>query len=674
MNENSGQITDFAFNKGGTVYRYSLNQIPAVISPDGQSFEVTADFKADVTCPAPFFVTCGVEVMDPDGNIYSPPHDRAGISPGETLHNFGAFQFPNINTSGVWTSRIWFYDDDGTLLALWGPSALFTAEGNGGSPSGEIMIAWVNKSPEGNYMFMPAVVSADGNTFEIVVRYVNRSTITYTAGCEVVVKDPDGIMRASPPVDYTGMSPNEVLDTQYNICAVDKAGDWTVVIRFITNTGVELDRLDAVCLSAPGLTGVITGKWIDKAPEGRQNMPADINMDGNNFEVGFSWENTCITSYDVMLSIVIRKPDGDVVKSIDSSYYGMGAGQSRENNWDNMVIDMVGSWTVSVELITRDGLVLDSFQGVCMVVAGYAGSITSRWFNQGSHIQEPFSTHIDVDGQNFEVGVKYKNIGGVEIPNSGVRVEVWDPDGLAQPTPAVDYTGISPGEELTKEYQFGAVDKAGEWITKLSFITEIGDIIDEWEGILFNANPPTEITDLEITTYYKKATTPAAMAVELIEGDILVVGVSFKYTVASQTTIQLFTVLLIEPGEDYPLQHVVQLPAGTDQIYTGEFEMPITSAVGLTNDTYHVRVRITSDGQAQADNAVIISGMPSGVGDIFGSIGSLILMMIVMMMMQMMQGFMEDPVGSVGRGAEYIAEKTAPIIQVFTGKGEPESE
>jgi hypothetical protein len=124
----SGEITDFYFKKGSTYYRKSLGQIPATVVADGQSFEIGVDFQAAATCPGSFFVSCKVVVTDPQGNVYSPTPDRAGISPGELLTNWGPFQLPQITISGNWTLLIQFILDDGTVVATWGPSTLFTTE------------------------------------------------------------------------------------------------------------------------------------------------------------------------------------------------------------------------------------------------------------------------------------------------------------------------------------------------------------------------------------------------------------------------------------------------------------------------------------------------------------------------------------------------------------------
>jgi hypothetical protein len=48
------------------------------------------------------------------------------------------------------------------------------------------------------------------------------------------------------------MSTNEELSTEYNICRVDKAGTWTVTIRFLTSDYVEMDRFEGTLFYAQG--------------------------------------------------------------------------------------------------------------------------------------------------------------------------------------------------------------------------------------------------------------------------------------------------------------------------------------------------------------------------------------------------------------------------------------
>jgi len=114
--------------------------------------------------------------------------------------------------------------------------------------SGIIVDKWVNKAPEGSRLPIPAAVAADGNTFEIGIRGRNTSNQTFIAGMEVTVVDPDGIRRAAPAIDWTGMAPGEELDWEYNISRVDKQGTWILLIRFRTQE-VVLNSFEGGCLT-----------------------------------------------------------------------------------------------------------------------------------------------------------------------------------------------------------------------------------------------------------------------------------------------------------------------------------------------------------------------------------------------------------------------------------------
>lgn len=97
---------------------------------------------------------------------------------------------------------------------------------------GSIVDKWVNWGTE-TRMPIPAAVVADNRTFEIGLRGRNDSDIAIAGGMEVTVTDPDGLVRATPPIDWAGMSPGQELNWEYNITRVDKPGTWTALIRFL---------------------------------------------------------------------------------------------------------------------------------------------------------------------------------------------------------------------------------------------------------------------------------------------------------------------------------------------------------------------------------------------------------------------------------------------------------
>ena len=106
--------------------------------------------------------------------------------------------------------------------------------------AGTITDKWINKAPEGSKIPIPAQVVADGNTFGVGVKYKNLSGRTVTVGPKVEVRDPDdpqhvGDPRVSPAIDWAEMSHGEELSTEYNICPVDKPGNWLIRIDLLMN-------------------------------------------------------------------------------------------------------------------------------------------------------------------------------------------------------------------------------------------------------------------------------------------------------------------------------------------------------------------------------------------------------------------------------------------------------
>jgi hypothetical protein len=164
------------------------------------------------------------------------PTPSMNISPGGDGYFYGSFLMPN-KSGTVWV-RSWWYGADGQWHGddeETGSVTLLVKE-----YSGTITDKWINKAPEGNRIPIPAQVVADGNTFEVGVKYKNLSGKTVTVGPRVEVWDPDdpqhaGAPRVSPAVDWTGMSHGEELSTEYNICRVDKPGNWLIRIDLLMN-------------------------------------------------------------------------------------------------------------------------------------------------------------------------------------------------------------------------------------------------------------------------------------------------------------------------------------------------------------------------------------------------------------------------------------------------------
>lgn len=564
-------------------------------------------------------------------------------------------------------------DSDKTVEAHFEPVA---------TEEGEIIAVRIAKAPEGT-LAIPATVKADGNAFEVVVDFENTSSEGYVIGCKPVVTDPLGNAHEGvPKVDRTyvaaGVTAKNLGPFQFPV--VNISGEWKITVVCALDDGTVIASLGpVVCLSTPALTGEITKKLVNCGSVVNEPMPADIPSLGERFEFRIYFKNTCETSYDARIAQVTRFPgdDGEVAKSESGAYHKLPPGVEKIQDFDIVPVDRAGEWTTIIWLLTRAGEELAKFEGVCIVAAGPTGKITAGWFDQGSHVGKPFGSKIEADGQPFEVGVQFQSTTKWAI-EPGVKAEVWDPDGLKQPTPPIDYPafGMDYLDEVTAKYQFGAVDKAGEWTIRLTLQTREGDILDEWpgngeKGVLFTAIPVAEFSDLRIVSYSKKAAAEALVQPQQVTvqpDDALVVDVSFKYTSPAPITIDLVTVLYIPPGIDYSVPHSITLEQGVDKTWTGSVEIPITDTAGLRDYTYHLLASLPAYGLSdQVDNAVTCIGMPAGV---FTNIGELIGPLILIMVMSLMMSIMTGPEGIIPAVKAKPGEIVRPIIQVFTGKSE----
>lgn len=472
---------------------------------------------------------------------------------------------------------------------------------------------------------------------------------------------------------WLSVSPNAGIQQDIGPITLDLEGQYTIKVELLMNqSGYSLVDIyhGPLCTCIPAeqqnYTGEILDVWVNKGSQNHIAVPASVEADGQGFEFGVTWKNTCDHNYDVKYEYVIRRPDLTTALSYSSPFYGMVPDQERSDEKNVDTVDLAGEWTYTLKLILRDGTILDERSGVCLDAVGPSGAITSMWFNQGSHTRAPFGSIIPADGQNFEVGLTFTNRYHQTVI-CGVKVEVWDPDGIKQPTPIVDYTGVAPDEDLPVEYQFGAVDKAGEWLIKLTLLSrDEQTVMAEWpltgNGVLFDVQPVAELTDLVILSYAKNVFAEAtALSLGVSPGDTLTVSLSFMYTVPSSAKIRLNGSLWIPPGVDYTVPFEIDLSGGTDQMWEGDIEIPITDEVGLKNDTYHLLVSLPGHGlSAQVDNAIVCTGMTGGflggIGEIGGLIGMMITMMIVMMMMQMMGGFIGGGIGGPAKVGEKAGE------------------
>ncbi len=229
----------------------------------------------------------------------------------------------------------------------------------GGVAQGSITSVCISKSPEGSRIPLPTAVTADSNTFEVYVTAKNTSTVTYTAGIEIKVYDPDNILRKSLGVNYAGMSPNEELGWgNYNVCPVDKAGAWRIIVRFLTNDGIVLAETQAV-MTATAVSaqykGSITSKWINKSPEGnRIELPTTVTADSNSFEIGVQAKNTSTVVFTAGIEIKVYDPDSVLRFSPAVNYAGMSPGEELLWGTYNVCpVDKAGTWIIKIRFLER---------------------------------------------------------------------------------------------------------------------------------------------------------------------------------------------------------------------------------------------------------------------------------------------------------------------------------
>jgi len=589
---------------------------------------------------------------------------------GTTRSFYQSFIMPNSNaTIHVWS---WFYTADGNWVQDDWVSAVVKVAGD--VADGIIVSKWVNKSPEGFKLPMPASVNADGRTFEVGIQYKNISDSSYIAGVEVIVKDPQGITRAAPAIDWAGMSPNETLTVEYNICRVDKQGTWTVILNLKTQDGTILDSYTGTCIVASAFTGLIVAKWVNKAPEGfNLSIPAAVSADSRTFEVGAQYKNTSSSTYIAGVEVVVRHPQGVMRSSPAIDWAGISPGETLSVEYNICSVDKQGTWTITMSLKTQDGTVLDSYAGACITASGLLGIIEAKWVNKSPEgFTLPMPANVSADDNTFEIGVRYKNTSTLRLI-AGAEVVVKDPQGIIRAAPVVDYTGMSPEESLSTEYNICRVDKHGDWTVVITFRTREGSVLDTYSGICIHVAPLPVISNLLITGY--RAINPASQLlasgqVAVSPGSTLEVDVSFDYTVPAASSTELWTSLYIAPGRDYTIKQSVSLPAGTNQQWTGTIQVPITDEVGLRNYTYDILVEIPVEGlQAFEYSAVVITGMTATtIGGIAETIGLLITVMIVTMMMNMMGPMLEDP-EFLGKAAGKAKEVGGKVIQIVLPKG-----
>jgi len=236
--------------------------------------------------------------------------------------------------------------------------------------SGSIISKWVNKAPEGSKLSMPAMVAADGNTFEIGVQWRNTGTVNYDARIELVTRYPDGSIAKSEVSTYYGMTAGESHSKEFNVVAVvvGKEGPWTTTIKLVARSGEVLDTWSGTCLQVgTAISGEIVTVWLNKAPEGsRLGIPAAVAADGNSFEVGAQYKNTSGRSMYGGAEVKVWDPDGLLRASPPVDWAYMSAGKVLSVEYNIVAVDKAGIWTITIRFLgylsdREDATELDRF-------------------------------------------------------------------------------------------------------------------------------------------------------------------------------------------------------------------------------------------------------------------------------------------------------------------------
>lgn len=552
---------------------------------------------------------------------------------------------------------------------------------------------------------IPAQATVGLADFELTVKFransANSGRATFT--CRAVVTDPDGYqLTPVPSSDPADLSPGELGSAfgTFQFPVVNKSGLWSLYIVFTLGDGTVVATWGPLPLfNVSGRTGDVTAVWINKESEGNGiAVPTTVIANSETWEIGCTIKNTCTEPYDVKIEYHITDPTSTVHSFIHSDQplspasYHLQPGESlpvtrNVKPTTPVPVNKTGDWLYTINLLTYPvGEQLKTVSGKAFTATGVQGAITSMWYNKGSVDEAGFGTDVDADGQSFEVGFKAK-ITSTDTVRAGVQVEIWDPTGIKRTVPPIDYTGMAPGVEYPVTQPIGTsnwrVDKTGDWTIKLKLLKENdGTVIAEWpatgNGLLFKAAPEAAFSDLTITGYRKKTTGASAASVDVTEGDILEVDISFNYDSPEAFIKQITVGLSIAPGFDYPLSFNVDLDEGTELAAETTVDIPINASAGLRNDTYDIRAEL-DDLEATAAGAVVVTGMPEST---LAGIGEMVLLMVMMMIMSMMMeamGGLGEPAGypkpvtrAVVRGAKAIGSGVKRVTRYFGERGEEE--
>ncbi len=435
-----------------------------------------------------------------------------------------------------------------------------------------------------------------------------------------------------------------------------------------------------VMSGVPSVTGQITDKWVNKGADVRLSFPAAVDPDGQTFEIAVKWKNTSTSSYDARIEIVVHDPTGAVVKDIESPYYGMSPGATRENAWNIVAVNRAGDWNTTIRLVTSGGLELNKFEGVCLIAAGAsrAAIITSKSLFVDTGLFAGYETPIPAQevptGSAVRLYIAVENTSSVTY-ELGFRYTITDPAG-APHTEDVAWKNLNPGGTHTF-----AQPTVGGWTVALSgtfnvlieIIDREGIVYAEYDGELFSTvgivgGEPQFINDVQLLFSDVSGTlTPPTTGITVNQRfQIMAKGLN-PGPGSSQMALKW---VVLKPdmstvnGIDYE-------SFWTNQGNSQGFIVPDLGSITVDQEGQWSMVLELLRGEDEVlidtweGNIFTAGPAPPGGGGIFDTIGGIfdiIPLMVMMMMMSMMMNMMSDPRGL--RTA--VVEKATPFVQIFT--------
>ena len=239
-----------------------------------------------------------------------------------------------------------------------------------------------------------------------------------------------------------------------------------------------------------------------------QAFPLDDIPVDTRVRVRITGRNDMDTNQKMGIYWFVADPDGYIAQEYtDWEMFWTGPGLEQVFVGSGFDLSKVGKYTIWVELLENpdDPQVVDRYIGdLCIVTTPitYAGEIVDKWVNKAPEgFGLPIPAAVKADGNAFEVGVTYRNDSTGTIVG-GCEVIVTRPDGQVF-APPIDWTGMSPGETLSTEYQFPAVDQEGNWTIVIRFLAQTVEL-DRFSGVCLVATevlPAAEFQNLVVTGY-----------------------------------------------------------------------------------------------------------------------------------------------------------------------------